>query len=50
MFFFSFLDEVVFTMTSTLYYQLPLLSPGWQVVWDPATGKFYYYNTNTGVV
>ena len=37
-------------MTSTLYYQVPLLSPGWQVAWDPATGKFYYYNTNTGVV
>jgi len=23
---------------------------GWQVVQDPATGEFYYYNTTTGVV
>ena len=27
-----------------------LLPPGWQIARDPATGKFYFYNTSTGVV
>ena len=26
-----------------------LLPPGWQIARDPATGKFYFYNTSTGV-
>ena len=29
---------------------VPLLPPGWQIARDPATGKFYFYNTTTGVV
>ena len=29
---------------------MPLLPPGWQIARDPATGKFYFYNTSTGVV
>jgi hypothetical protein len=29
---------------------VPLLPPGWQIARDPATGKFYFYNTSTGVV
>ena len=33
-----------------MYYQLPPLTPGWQVARAPAAGRFYYYNTNTGVV
>ena len=28
----------------------PLLPPGWHYARDPATGKFYFYNTSTGVV
>ena len=30
--------------------EMPLLPPGWQIARDPATGKFYFYNTSTGVV
>ena len=26
------------------------LPPGWQMTVDPASGKFYFYNTTTGVV
>ncbi len=33
-----------------MYYQLPPLTPGWQVAREAAAGRFYYYNTNTGVV
>ena len=29
---------------------VPLLPPGWQIARDPASGKFYFYNTSTGVV
>ena len=27
-----------------------LLPPGWQMARDPASGKFYFYSTATGVV
>jgi len=29
---------------------MPLLPPGWQMARDPASGKFYFYSTTTGVV
>ncbi len=29
---------------------VPLLPLGWQIAHDPATGKFYFYSTITGVV
>ena len=37
-------------MNTQMYYQLPPLAPGWQVARASAAGRFYYYNTNTGVV
>ncbi len=35
--------------TDTTGTSAPLLPP-WHIARDPATGKFYYYNTTTGVV
>ena len=35
---------------SLLLSTVPLLPPGWQIARDPASGKFYFYNTSTGAV
>jgi hypothetical protein len=40
----------VLTLSLLLTASVSLLPPGWQIARDPATGKFYFYNTTTDVV